>query len=68
MDRRWRGQQGKEALSTLQSFHTYRAQLPVLTAGLGVADPADIYATAVYTPLANARKSSAALSKLWRIL
>lgn len=45
MDRRWRGQQGKAALSSLQSFYAYVGLLPVLAAGSNVATAADVYAT-----------------------
>lgn len=45
MDRRWRGQQGQQALSTLQSFFSYKEELPVLAADVGLATPADVYST-----------------------
>ena len=54
MDRRWRGSQGQEALSSLESFHQYKDKLPHLPAGLGCAAATDVYS--VYSCLHAAGK------------
>lgn len=45
MDRRWRGQQGQDALASLRSFHEYKDTLPDLARDLRCAIPADVYST-----------------------
>ena len=45
MDRRWRGQQGQNALQSLRSFYAYKDSLPVLSSDWRCAAAADVYST-----------------------
>jgi len=45
MDRRWRGQQGQEALKSLRSFHEFKDQVPILATGFHCSSVADVYST-----------------------
>lgn len=60
MDRRWRGQQGQNALQSLRSFFEYQDSLPVLSSDRRCAAAADVYST--YSCLHAAGRETKVLS------